>query len=60
MKIFIVTIIILLIWGMQVMVSALIHASRPSRIPHNMFDFLKLTFLPYVLYCLIFNKKSLD
>jgi len=30
-----------------------------SRDPKNFIDFCKLYFLPYLLYCLIFNKNKL-
>jgi hypothetical protein len=50
---------IVLFWFLQVLISSIINLSIPTRIPKNIFDFLMLTFLPYVIYCLLFNKSLL-
>lgn len=40
---------ILLIWGVQALICAIINAIYANRIPRNFLDFLKLTFLPWLL-----------
>lgn len=41
-------------------ICAIIHSERGTRGPEGFFDFIRLTFLPYVLYCLLFDKTKLD
>lgn len=44
----------------QMFICSLIHIINNTRIPAGLVDFLKLTFLPYVVYCLWANKDKLN
>lgn len=41
---------IILIYGIQIIICATIHIILSTKIPVSTFDFLKLTFLPYILW----------
>lgn len=51
---------IILIYGLSMLISAGINILVNTRVPCSFLDFMKLTFLPYVLYCCFFNKDELD
>ena len=51
--------IILLIYLIQVLASVILNAINPSRIPTGIWDFIKLTFFPYVAYWFIYDRKKL-
>ena len=40
---------IVMIYGVQALICAIINAINANRIPRNFFDLLKLTFLPWLL-----------
>jgi hypothetical protein len=50
----------ILCYLLQAMIAASINIKRPTRIPNSTWDFIKLTFAPYVIYCRLFNDKKLD
>lgn len=50
---------IILIWAIQALFAHLIHYEIVSRIPRDMADFLLLSFLPYVIYCFLYDKDRL-
>uniref|UniRef100_A0A6M3ITN0 Uncharacterized protein n=1 Tax=viral metagenome TaxID=1070528 RepID=A0A6M3ITN0_9ZZZZ len=41
------------------MVACFIHIANKSRTETGYIDLLKLTFLPYVIYCLVWDKEKL-
>jgi hypothetical protein len=47
------------IWLLQSTITIFLNIIFGVRIPLNIKDFLKLTFLPYVVYHLIYDKESL-
>jgi len=51
-------VILVLLYLVQMIVCCVIHARHGSRIPNGVWDFIKLMFLPYVLYKL-YRKEDL-
>ena len=43
----------------SIIVCVIIHAFDSNRIPKNRLDFLKMVFLPYVLWCYITRRRYL-
>ena len=56
-----IVILIIIIWAvyiLQFMLCCVIHLKLNTRNPRGEIDLIKLTFLPYVLYCVIFDRNS--
>lgn len=49
-----------LIYFGQAFVCAVIHFINGTKIPDSVKEFLGLIFLPYVIYCLFFNRKVFE
>lgn len=49
MEILIFTLVFILFYAAQMIICCVIHSVRATRIPTGFIDFIKLTFLPYVL-----------
>ena len=41
---------IIIIYTTQMLICTIIHIINATRVPTSIFDFLKLTFLPYVIF----------
>ena len=52
--------IIILIWAIQAYISGTINECNSTRTPTGIFDFFRLTFLPYILFCKIFKSNLLN
>lgn len=50
---------ILIIYFTFVSITGFMNAINATRIPNSMWDMIKLTFFPYVVYCLLFNRSKL-
>lgn len=50
---------LVLIYLLQVLLACIINLDVGTRIPTSLFDFIKLTFFPYVLYQRIKDKSKL-
>ena len=51
--------IILVIYWLQMIFCATIHFIRDTKAPNNLKDYLKLTFMPYLIWC-IFKRIDID
>lgn len=59
MDIIAVILIVLLAQSLSVIISAVINQVNCTRIPKGLIDSMKLTFAPYVIYCMVCNKDKL-
>jgi len=50
----------ILLWAVQAFVAGIINEDNSTRIPTGIFDFFRLTFLPYIIFCKIFKSNLLN
>ena len=48
----------LIIFSTQFTIACFLNSWFTGRLPDNLKDFLKLSFLPYIIYCLLFDRDS--
>lgn len=60
MTTFVAILIAVWVWCFQALVASGINGVRGSRLPESVVDFMKLTFAPYVIYCVLFDSEALD
>ena len=49
---------LLTILSTQFAIACFLNGLFTVRLPYNLKDFLKLSFLPYIIYCLLFDRDS--
>lgn len=52
--------IVLFVWCIQALCAVWLNILYCTRPPRSVFDFFRLTFFPYVLYCYLYDTKLLD
>lgn len=52
--------IVLMMYMISVAISCFINSNNSTRIPRGVGDLVKLTFLPYVVYCMTYDRDKLN